>query len=157
MAKVNNVKRFEELSVYELYKILKLRSDVFILEQQCLYPDIDGNDPSAYHVFITEDDEIIAYCRILPPHVTMDHVTIGRVVSKYRGYHLGEQVMKLAMDVIPRYFDDDAITLEAQCYAEGFYEKLGFQRISDEFLEDGIPHIQMQYKIRKDHEYESIK
>lgn len=137
------VKSFDELSLDELYEILKLRVDVFVVEQACPYPEVDGNDQNAYHVFLRDEDGIQAYLRVLDRGVTMDEVAIGRVIAKRRREGLGTQVMKAGIGAAQDKFNASTIQLEAQVYAQKLYESLGFKVTSDEFLEDGIPHVQM--------------
>ena len=137
------VKRFDELSACDMYQIMKLRVDVFVVEQRCIYPEIDGKDPSSFHVYISDGEDIVAYARVLPPGVSFPEASIGRVIAKRRGEHLGEQVMGTAIDVARTRFETPGIRIEAQTHARGFYEKLGFSQTSEEFLDEGIPHIEM--------------
>lgn len=137
------IKQFDELRPAELYAILKLRPEVFMLEQRCRYPELDGCDAGALHVWLADGSGIAAYLRILDRGVRSAYVTIGRVVSARRGLGLGERVMREGIRAAREILGADAIYLEAQAYAQGFYEKLGFRRISEPFDEDGIPHVQM--------------
>ena len=137
-------KRFSELDTDELYNILKLRFDVFVLEQECLYQEIDNLDQDAIHVYIKDGDEILAYLRVLDRGVESEDVAIGRVIAKNRRQGLGTLVLKEGIKAGKEFFDADAIYLEAQSYAKEFYENLGFEQISDEFLLDGIAHIKMR-------------
>ena len=137
------VKAFEELSPAELYAILRLRVEVFMLEQKCLYPDLDGLDRQALHVWLSEDGELAAYLRVLPRGVRSEDVMIGRVIAVRRGCGLGAQVMREGIRAARERLGADRICLEAQVYAQGFYEKLGFRRVSEPFDEDGIPHVKM--------------
>ena len=137
------VKAFEELSPAELYAILRLRVEVFMLEQKCLYPDLDGLDRQALHVWLSEDGELAAYLRVLPRGVRSEDVMIGRVIAVRRGCGLGAQVMREGIRAAQEKLGADRICLEAQVYAQGFYEKLGFRRVSEPFDEDGIPHVKM--------------
>ena len=141
------MKRFEELTVGELYEIMKLRVDVFVVEQQCPYHELDGNDACALHLFLRDDDGIEAYLRVLPAGVTFDTPAIGRVVVKKRRIGLGTELVKEGVAAAVREFGAAEISLEAQVYARGLYEKCGFRQSSEEFLEDGIPHIRMTRKI----------
>ena len=141
------VKRFQELTVDELYDILRLRVDVFVVEQSCPYPEIDGNDRAARHVFLREDGRIKAYLRVLPPHVSFDTCALGRVVAAERRRGLASRVLAEGIEVARREFGTGAIMLEAQTYARGLYEKAGFRQVSEEFLEDGIPHIRMRLEL----------
>ena len=137
------VKRFEELSLEELYEIVKIRVAVFCLEQNCLYQDLDEKDKNAYHVYIKEDDKIKAYLRVLDRGISFEEISIGRVLTVERGTGLGNRILEEGIRVAREKMGADKIKIEAQTYAKGYYEKFGFQQISDEFLEDGIPHIQM--------------
>ena len=136
-------KRFSELNAYDLYEILKLRFDVFVLEQTCLYPEIDNLDQEAIHVYIKDGEDIVAYLRVLDRGVESEDVAIGRVIAKNRRQGLGTLVLKEGIKAAKEFFDAHAIYLEAQTYAKEFYENLGFEQISDEFLLDGIAHIKM--------------
>lgn len=139
------IKHFNELNTKELFDILKFRVEVFIVEQKCCYQEIDDYDKESYHIFSYEDCDLIAYARVLPKGLTFDEVSIGRVLSKYRKRGNGTKIMQAAMDTAIEKFDADKITIEAQTYAKKLYENLGFKQISDEFLEDGIPHIKMEW------------
>lgn len=141
------VKKFDELTIEELYEILKLRVDVFVVEQKCAYPEIDGIDYKSLHVFYVDKGEIISYLRIFPDDKEKDTVHIGRVISKYRKRGMGKILMSSAIEFIKELNIYKKIYLEAQVYAVGFYEKLGFIKVGKEFLEDGIPHIVMESKI----------
>lgn len=140
-------KRFSGLDTNELYNILKLRFDVFVLEQACLYQEIDNLDQDAIHVYIKDGDEILAYLRVLDRGVESEDVAIGRVIAKNRRQGLGTLVLKEGIKAGKEFFDADAIYLEAQSYAKEFYQNLGFEQISDEFLLDDISHIKMRLAI----------
>lgn len=137
------IKSFYELNIDELYEILKLRAEVFIIEQNCIYPDIDDKDKHSLHVFLKEQDEIVAYLRVIEKGISFDEVSIGRVIAKYRRQGLGTLVLKVGIQAAKEIYQAEKIIIEAQTYAKTFYEKQGFIQTSDEFLEDGIPHIQM--------------
>ena len=137
------VKRFEELSVEELYEILRVRVAVFVVEQRCAYQEIDGKDKSSYHVFLRDDTGIQAYLRVIDKGVSFEEVSIGRVLTVKRGCGLGGWILSEGIRVAKEEMRADRIRIEAQSYAKGFYEKAGFRQVSEEFLEDGIPHIQM--------------
>lgn len=137
------VKKFHELTADELYSILKLRVDVFVVEQNCPYPEIDGKDREAYHVWLEDEDGIAAYLRVLDKGVSFDDAAIGRVISARRRKGFGTIVLKEGIKVAKEKFGADKITIEAQVYARKFYENVGFRQVSEEFLEDGIPHIVM--------------
>ena len=137
------IKRFEELTVYELYEILKVRVSVFVVEQECPYQEVDEKDKNAYHVFIKGNEGIKAYLRVLDKGISFDEVSIGRVLTMERGIGLGDKILEKGIEVAKEKMNADKIRIEAQCYAKGFYERFGFKQVSDEFLEDGIPHIEM--------------
>lgn len=138
------VKHFSELSADELYEIYRLRCAVFIVEQNCVYQDIDNADKLAYHLWLSDETGIQAYARVLPKGVTFPEVSLGRVIAVRRRVGLGTKIVREAARVAKEKFDADRITIEAQTYAKKLYENLGFKQTSEEFLEDGIPHIQMQ-------------
>lgn len=142
------VKKFDELSVGELYEILKLRSDVFVVEQNCVYPDLDGLDQDAWHVYLRDGDGIQAYLRVMDRGAKFEDVSIGRVISMKRRCGLGTRILQAGVRVAREKLAARRITLEAQVYARGLYEKLGFVQTSGEFLEDGIPHIRMTLELR---------
>ena len=143
------IRRFDELSTAELYEILKLRNAVFIVEQNCAYQDIDGLDETAYHMGLEDENGIAAYVRLLPPGVRFDDSVIGRVIAVRRRSGVGSQIVRTAQSAVREVFGTDSVTIEAQVYAREFYEKLGFVQQSDEFDEDGIPHILMRWTANK--------
>lgn len=138
------IKRFDKLSTRELYQILKLRVDVFVVEQSCPYEEIDNLDYDAIHVYFKEDDEIIAYLRILDKGVESEDVAIGRVISAKRRCGIGSKLLIEGIKAAKENFKAEKIYIEAQSYARKFYENLGFEQISEEFLLDDIPHIKME-------------
>ena len=140
-------KRFEELTNSELYEILKLRVDTFVVEQNCPYPELDDKDQAALHVFLRDDDGIQAYLRVMDRGVNSEYVSIGRVIAVRKRCGLGSRILEEGMKLAKEQFDADKVYLEAQVYARGLYEKHGFQQVSDVFLEDGIPHIKMTAEI----------
>lgn len=140
------VKHFSELSTEELFEIYKLRVSVFVVEQQCPYQEIDDADRTAYHVWLKDKDGIEAYARVLPPGVTFPTASIGRVIAVKRRCGMGSKIVSAAIRTAETKLNADEITIEAQVYARSLYEKLGFIQTSEEFLEDGIPHIQMRRK-----------
>ena len=137
------IKRFKDLTTRELYDLLQVRVAVFVVEQNCPYQELDGKDLFSYHLFYKENDHIQAYLRVVDPNQRCDKVSIGRVLTVKRGSGLGKKIMVEGIRVAKEELGADKVYLEAQTYAKGFYEQLGFQQISDEFLEDGIPHIKM--------------
>ena len=136
-------KTFGELTKEELYEILQLRSAVFVVEQNCPYQDLDGNDQAALHLFFRESGAITAYLRIMDRDVVSPYVSIGRVIAVHRRRGEATRLLTEAIRAAREHFRADRIYLEAQVYARALYEKLGFRQISEEFLEDGIPHIRM--------------
>ena len=140
-------KHFDELSNEELYKILKARQDVFVVEQECPYHDIDGADMDALHVFIEDKNNVLAYLRAIRKDT--DTIQMGRVLTLQRGEGLGKEILKAGIQRIIRNYDPHRIYIEAQSYATGFYEQEGFVICSEEFLEDNIPHIGMELILKK--------
>lgn len=143
-----SVRWFQELDNETLYNILKLRGDVFVVEQECAYPDIDGKDLDALHIVIESGKEICACCRILPKGVNFPSVTIGRVVvhPNRRREGLGRELVQYAMRYILEEMQADSIMLAGQVYLREFYKSLGFKVVSEDYLEDGIPHCNMLYE-----------
>ncbi|WML32898.1 GNAT family N-acetyltransferase [Clostridium sp. OS1-26] len=142
------LKKFEELKVEEIYKILKIRNEVFIVEQQCAYQDCDSKDENSYHLYLENNGEIIAYLRILKKGVSYDEISIGRVLvhKKYRGKGISREMMLKAIKFIELNLNEKEIKIQAQSYLVNFYGSLGFKETSNEYLEDNIPHIDMLYK-----------
>lgn len=140
-----NIKTFNELSTAELYEILQLRSEVFVVEQDCVYQDIDGIDQKALHVFGIVENKIIAYTRCFKPGDHFNEASIGRVVVKesQRKFKKGNQIMNSSIGAIEKYYKTNIIKISAQCYLNKFYTSLGFKSISEKYLEDGIPHVVM--------------
>ncbi len=139
------VKSFNEFSIHELYEILQLRSEVFVVEQDCVYQDVDGKDQKSLHVFGFKNDKIVAYTRIFKPGDYFKNASIGRVVvaSKERKYGYGHDLIKASIEAVKTHFKVDKITISAQVYLKKFYESHGFKQVGEEYLEDGIPHIKM--------------
>lgn len=138
-------KHFSELTTLELYQILRLRSEIFVVEQNCVYNDLDGHDVEAVHLFARKKNEIVAYSRLLKPGSRFPDFSIGRVVVKEseRGTGLGVQMMEAAKSYLREKWKADKIKISAQKYLRKFYEDLGFSVITEEYLEDGIPHVGM--------------
>ena len=140
---------FDELSLIELYQIMNLRQEVFIVEQDCPYLDADNKDQKAYHLLIQDNDELIAYTRILPPGISYENYSsIGRVVNKkkLRNTGLGKKLMMESIVICKRLFPDYSIKISAQKYLEEFYKSLGFNPTGAYYLEDNIPHMGMIYR-----------
>ncbi len=140
------IKPFEALSTVELYEILKLRIEVFVVEQNCIYQDIDGKDSKAIHVLGYYNGDLAAYCRIFDAGYYFDEASIGRVIvsPKYRDKKFGHDLMKVAIEAVKNNFNKNQITISAQLYLQKFYESHGFVKTSEMYLEDDIPHIQMK-------------
>ncbi|QOL24621.1 GNAT family N-acetyltransferase [Thalassotalea sp. LPB0316] len=143
------IKHFNQLTRDELYDCLKLRIDVFVVEQTCYYPDLDDLDrhPKTLHIFRYIDGKIAAYLRILPKGTTYpDYISIGRVIiaPDFRGKALGHEIIKLALATIEQYFANQNIKISAQKHLEKFYQKHGFKTCTEMYLEDGIEHIGMK-------------
>jgi ElaA protein len=136
-------KRFEELTLEELYEILKIRVSIFVVEQNCAYQEIDDKDKQALHVYLKDDDGIQAYLRVVGRGVSFDEVSLGRVIAVKRRCGLGAKILSEGIKLAKKEFKAPAIKIEAQTYARAFYEQQGFCQASEEFLLDGIPHIQM--------------
>jgi ElaA protein len=139
-------KRFETLSNVELYSILKLRSAVFVVEQNCVFLEPDGPiDFVANHFFAKENNEIIAYCRLIPPGAAYEQASIGRVLThgQARGKNMGKKLVQKALDYCTQLFGKVPIKIGAQYYLKKFYEAFGFMQIGNVYIEDGIEHIYM--------------
>ena len=140
------IRRFEDLSPATLYRILQLRSEVFVVEQNCPYLDADDKDQKSFHVMgFNQKKELIAYCRILPENISYPEVSIGRVITsaKARRTGVGKLLMDRALEEIRLLFGDVPVRIGAQSYLQKFYEGFGFKVISDEYMEDNIPHLEM--------------
>ncbi|MHA3788532.1 GNAT family N-acetyltransferase [Flavobacterium hauense] len=139
------IKRFNKLSLSELYKSLQVRSGVFVVEQNCVYQDIDGKDDKAMHVLGIYEGEIAAYSRLFGPGDYFDNASIGRVVvnPKFRDRKWGHDLMVASIDGIREHYNTSAITISAQLYLKKFYEGHGFTQDGEQYLEDDIPHIRM--------------
>ena len=140
------IKPFHELSTDELYAMLQLRSEVFVVEQNCVYQDIDGKDQKAIHVLGYSDDVLVACSRLFKPKDYFEHASIGRVIVKesYRDKKWGHELMRVSIDAIKTLFQETKITISAQLYLKKFYESHGFFVVGESYLEDDIPHIEMK-------------
>jgi len=138
-------KTFNELSNTELYQIMRLRSEVFVVEQDCVYQDLDNKDQKALHVFGSKDNKVVAYTRIFKPGDYFKNTSIGRVVvaADQRKYGYGKQIMLASLQAKEQRFPSSIVEISAQTYLLKFYSELGFERIGEEYLEDGIPHVKM--------------
>ena len=139
------IKTFDYLSNTEIYQILRLRSEVFVVEQECIYQDIDNKDKKAVHIFLKEKNEIIAYSRVFNKKEYFENPSIGRVVvaNKRRMYGVGKKIMKISIDHIKKNIKAKSIEISAQKYLKKFYSNLGFVQEGEEYLEDNIPHLRM--------------
>jgi ElaA protein len=147
MAKLEfQIKPFKALTLEELYDVLQLRQEVFAVEQNCVYQDIDGKDQKAFHILGYHENDLAAYTRIFDAGDYFETPSIGRVVvsQKYRNRKWGYDLMEKSIKAIGTVFGKKQITISAQLYLQKFYENLGFVKTSDMYLEDGIPHIQMK-------------
>lgn len=144
------VKAFEGLSLNELYQVMLVRQKIFVIEQTCLYEDLDEKDQSAFHLMGWREGKLVAYARILPKGISYKEASIGRVltVQEERGLGTGKVLMKKAMSCVEELFDEKSIRISAQAYLESFYETLGFKPVSDLYIEDGIAHLEMVYEKR---------
>ena len=138
-------KRFDELNVDELYELLRIRSEVFVVEQDCVYQDMDGDDQASIHLWLSAGDQIVALCRVCPAGTHMSEVSVGRVITTVRGKGYGKQIMLAGIAAAIEHFHAKTIDIEAQEYAKGFYEQVGFRQSSEPFILDGIPHIKMTW------------
>ena len=136
-------KSFQELTVDELYELLRVRSEVFVVEQNCVYQDMEGDDQKSIHLWLTVAGKVVALARVCPAGTHMQEISIGRVITTVRGKGYGKQMMLRAIEVAKEHFGAKQIDIEAQEYAKGFYESVGFRQSSETFMLDGIPHIRM--------------
>ena len=139
------IKKFEELSTWEFHQIVKARIEVFVVEQNCPYPEIDGDDPKALHLWGEFNSEIVAYCRIFEAGLKYKDASIGRVLTSrnFRGQSLGKVLMKIAIATVSARYTTSKIRISAQDYLLSFYTGLGFSATSKSYLEDNIPHTEM--------------
>lgn len=138
-------KTFDELSPKEIYEILKARMEVFLLEQHIVCLDIDGVDYDSLHVFMEHEGRVEAYFRAFRHE---DSVKIGRVLTREHGKGLGRELIQRGLEEVKNHFGCDKIILHSQKHAEGFYKKLGFETVSDEYIEEGVPHVTMAASLR---------
>ena len=140
------IKPFEALSIAELYSLLQLRSEVFVVEQNCVYQDIDGKDEKAIHVLGYYEGVLAAYSRLFKPNDYFKDSSIGRVIVKetHRDKKLGHDLMRTSIEAIKELFHETNITISAQLYLQKFYEGHGFVTVGESYLEDDIPHIEMR-------------
>lgn len=136
---------YKALSLDQLYALLRLRAEVFVMEQECPYQDLDGNDSAAFHLLGCLGDELVSYARLLPPGSKYPGASIGRVITsqKVRGGGVGKILMQHAIENCRRHYPATEISISAQQHLEKFYQGLGFNTVSEAYMEDGIPHIEM--------------
>jgi ElaA protein len=141
-------KHFNDLTSFELYGIVHLRNEVFVVEQNCVFQDADHKDEGAYHLMAWNNKELAGYTRLLPPGLAYEYMSIGRVVTsqKYRRSGIGKLLMDASIKKCHELFGTGDIKIGAQLYLKNFYESFGFYQAGEGYLEDGIPHI---YMIRK--------
>ncbi|WP_147677028.1 GNAT family N-acetyltransferase [Algibacter pacificus] len=139
------VKKFAELTTIELYNLLQLRSEVFVVEQDCVYQDIDGKDEKALHILGFKNEKIVAYTRVFKPGDYFEKASIGRVVvaKKERSFKYGYDIMNASIEAIENHFKEKKIKISAQAHLKSFYNNCGFKETGEEYLEDNIPHIAM--------------
>ena len=142
-------KTFSELTTDELYELLRIRNDVFVVEQNCVYQDLDYDDQKSVHMWLTRDGKVVALCRVCPAGTHMEEVSIGRVITVERGKGYGKRMMLEGILAAQKCFDAKRIDIEAQEYARGFYEQVGFRQSSEPFILDGIPHIRMTWTLEE--------
>ncbi len=145
------IKTFSEITTNELYEIIKARINVFVVEQNCPYPDLDDNDQKAVHLWAEKKGEVLAYCRIFDKGIKYPETSIGRVVTteKARGTGFGKQLIKYALEIIENRFETSEVRISAQDYLLKFYSGFEFQDTGKKYLEDNIPHTEMFRKIEK--------
>jgi ElaA protein len=138
-------KFFDALTPHELYAIIRLRNEVFVVEQNCVFQDADNKDQHCYHLMITNGDQLVAYARLVPKGVSYEEMSIGRIISSpaYRQTGAGKLLVSKAIDACKELFGDGHIKIGAQLYLKKFYESFGFVQTGDVYDEDGIDHIEM--------------
>ncbi|SIT89454.1 GNAT family N-acetyltransferase [Edaphobacillus lindanitolerans] len=143
------VKRFQDLTLDELYEIIRLRVDVFVVEQRCIYGEVDGHDRQSLHLIGTDDGEICAYSRILPPGERYEEPSIGRVVVRmaWRGNGLARELVERAKRIIRDEWGGVPVRLQAQEHLEPFYQSCGFGSISEPYDDEGVPHVDMRMSV----------
>ena len=142
------LKRFDELTPYQLYAILQLRNEVFVVEQNCVFQDADDKDQKCYHLMGFNDNKLVAYTRLAPPRLIYEHPSIGRVITSplVRGKGVGIKLMQQSIDTVYDLFGKKDIKIGAQVYLKKFYSSFGFEPASEVYLEDGIEHLYMVKK-----------
>lgn len=144
------IKKFNDLTVYEMYEIAKSRFEVFVCEQKIVEEqDFDDKDKVCHHIMLKENERVVAYCRIVPKGVGYDYISVGRVLvlSSHRRKGIAQEMMKVALEFIKNNLDEKTVVLSAQLYAKGLYESVGFKVISDVYDEVNIPHVKMKVEL----------
>lgn len=141
-------KTFNELSIQELYELLQLRSEVFVVEQDCVYQDIDGKDQKALHVLAYNKNKLVAYTRLFKAGDYFKEASIGRVVvrKETRKFKYGYTIMEASIQAVKDHFNTSEIRISAQLHLKRFYNNLGFKAVGNDYLEDGIPHVNMLFR-----------
>ena len=144
------IKTFNELTIDELYEIVKSRFEVFVCEQKIVEDqEFDDKDKVSYHIMLKENDKVVAYCRIVPKEIGYDYTSIGRVLvlSSYRRKGIAQEMIKVALDFIKNNLNENIVVLSGQLYTKGLYESVGFNVISDVYDEVNIPHVKMKIEL----------
>ena len=144
------IKKFNDLTVNEMYEIAKSRFEVFVCEQKIVEEqDFDDKDKVCHHIMLKENERVVAYCRIVPKGVGYDYISVGRVLvlSSHRRKGIAQEMMKVALEFIKNNLDEKTVVLSAQLYAKGLYESVGFKVISDVYDEVNIPHVKMKVEL----------
>ena len=144
------IKKFNDLTVNEMYEIAKSRFEVFVCEQKIVEEqDFDDKDKVCHHIMLKENERVVAYCRIVPNGVGYDYISVGRVLvlSSHRRKGIAQEMMKVALEFIKNNLDEKTVVLSAQLYAKGLYESVGFKVISDVYDEVNIPHVKMKVEL----------
>ena len=144
------IKKFNDLTVNEMYEIAKSRFEVFVCEQKIVEKqDFDDKDKLCHHIMLKENERVVAYCRIVPKGIGYDYISVGRVLvlSSHRRKGIAQEMMKVALEFIKNNLDEKTVVLSAQLYAKGLYESVGFKVISDVYDEVNIPHVKMKVEL----------
>ena len=144
------IKKFNDLTVNEMYEIAKSRFEVFVCEQKIVEEqDFDDKDKVCHHIMLKENERVVAYCRIVPKGIGYDYISVGRVLvlSSHRRKGIAQEMMKVALEFIKNNLDEKTVVLSAQLYAKGSYESVGFKVISDVYDEVNIPHVKMTVEL----------
>ena len=146
MSAILHKKTFRELTTDELYELLRVRSETFVVGQNCVYQDLDNDDKTAIHLWLTVDDRLVAMARLCPAGTHLPEISIGRVIATERGKGYGKQIMIHAINAAVEILNATRIDIQAQGYAKGFYENVGFKQTSDTYILENIPHINMTWQ-----------